>query len=246
MKFISVFFLLNISLFAVSFDEAAMQFHQKNYTTAFKSFEALALKGDPNAQYNVALMLTKGYDNIAKNHKQSFKWYKKAALLGHKESQNNLATIYFNGDHVTKDLNKALQWYKKSAQQGYVLAKFNLAIIYERNINVKNIPQAMKLFKQSADLGYVHANVHLADIYREGRSAHQDYNKSFIYYFAALEQNSAKAMYFVGLFYFYGYGVIGDKNKAKFWMKEAQKLKYKRAGIFLFNHRDEFNRAITL
>jgi TPR repeat protein len=52
--------------------------------------------------------------------------YQKAANLGHKVAQYNLALMYKNGDGIEKDLDKAIYWYEQSSKQGFQKAQNKL------------------------------------------------------------------------------------------------------------------------
>lgn len=57
-----------------------------NSPQAFSFYLQSAKQGFVEAQYNVALMFSKG-EGVGKNNDQSLFWYKKAASQGHKPSQ---------------------------------------------------------------------------------------------------------------------------------------------------------------
>jgi len=50
----------------------------------------------------------------------------------HSMSQNNLATLYENGEGVEKNLEKAVYWYNKSTEKGNEIAQYNLGSCYNR------------------------------------------------------------------------------------------------------------------
>ena len=75
--------------------------------------------------------------------------------------------------------------------------------------------------------------IKLADIYRIGSIVSQDYKKAFSLYEKAAKQNSLKSMFYLGLFYYNGFGVLKDNGKAKIWMKKAAQNGHERAKVFL-------------
>ena len=56
-----------------------------------------------------------GKNGCAKNFVEAFKYFKKAADLGLKEAQFNLAQCYDQGIGVTKNTTEAVKWYRKAA-----------------------------------------------------------------------------------------------------------------------------------
>src|SRR5207247_4375042 len=65
----------------------------------------------------------------------------KAADQGYAQAQNNLGTLYENGEGVPKDLRKAAKLYQKAADQGYALAQNNLGLLYE---NGEGVPKDLR------------------------------------------------------------------------------------------------------
>ena len=57
------------------------------------------------------------------NYTEALKCFMKAAEKGHVEAQNNLGSMYYNGNGVAQNYTEALKWYMKSAEQGLAEAK---------------------------------------------------------------------------------------------------------------------------
>lgn len=47
-------------------------------------------------------------------------------------AQDNLGTLYFNGEGVPKDYQQALRWFRLAADQGEAVAQTKIAIMYDR------------------------------------------------------------------------------------------------------------------
>ena len=88
--------------------------------------EALAERGFAPAQFSLGIAYDTG-DGVRQDHSKAVKWYRKAALQGHKRAQNNLAASYGRGEGVPQNLELALKWYQIAAQQGDPLARQNLS-----------------------------------------------------------------------------------------------------------------------
>ncbi|HEB79199.1 MAG TPA: sel1 repeat family protein, partial [Rhodospirillales bacterium] len=73
-----------------------------------------AEKGDLNAQVLLGMLYYQG-ENVVKDHKKAFRWWRAAAEKGHATAQWRLASLYYRGEGVVKNLKKALSWYEKSA-----------------------------------------------------------------------------------------------------------------------------------
>lgn len=68
------------------------------------------------------------------NPKNSTKWYRKAAKLGHGDSMYTLAICYFDGEGVTQNRKKGLYWIEQY-QEYYHLSDWQ-----KRKLTEKGIP----------------------------------------------------------------------------------------------------------
>lgn len=107
-------------------EEAKRCLNQKEYDKAVRIFQALADKGEVEAQYNLALCYDKG-QGVPQDYSKAAHWYQKAADQNLPGAQLNLALCYDKGHGVPQDYSKAVYWYEKAAAQNYDLAKKNLA-----------------------------------------------------------------------------------------------------------------------
>jgi TPR repeat protein len=125
-------------------------FAEQGYTKAQEKIrEVMADQGNAEAQYDLAVMYQKG-NNVTKNAKQAFKWYKKAAGQGHAKAQYNLAEMYQKGDGVLTDYNKALHWNQEAADQGSIEAQYKLGIMYTSS-DLKDLAKAKFWFEKVFD-----------------------------------------------------------------------------------------------
>ncbi len=54
-------------------------------------------------------------------------WYRKAADQGNADAQNNIGTLYRNGQGVKQNNAEAKVWFQKAADQGLQVAMDNLS-----------------------------------------------------------------------------------------------------------------------
>lgn len=85
----------------------------------------LAEKGDPRAQYHLAICYHYG-KGVEQDNASTFQWLSKAAEQGHPYAQNDLGTCYRDGIGVEADILKAVEWYQKAADQGVEQAEIEL------------------------------------------------------------------------------------------------------------------------
>jgi uncharacterized protein len=97
------------------------------------------------------------------------------AEQGDARAQNNLASMYFNGQGVPQDYKTAVKWYTRAAEQGDASAQFNLALMYD---NGQGVPQdyktAVKWYTRAAEQGNASAQNNLASMYFNGQGVVQD------------------------------------------------------------------------
>lgn len=127
-----------------------------------------AEQGRVEAQFNIALMLQTGR-GVAKDERQAFMWYRKAASSGDVDAQNNLAGMYLNGKGVAKDFEKAHQWFLKATLQNEPFAHHALGTMYEAGLGViKDAKKALDYYQKATKLGldykeYVESSVQDAE-----------------------------------------------------------------------------------
>ena len=78
--------------------------------------------GQTNAQFALGNMYRTGA-GIAKDSKQTVKWFKEAGKKGHAKAQFNLGAMYINGDVVNKSLKDAKYWIALANKNGHERAQ---------------------------------------------------------------------------------------------------------------------------
>jgi uncharacterized protein len=77
-------------------------------------FHSAAEKGNPEAQYKLAVMLEQGH-GTSEDFQSAFDWYSKAAKQGHAGADNNIGVMCEKGLGKPKDLKEAFNWYRKAS-----------------------------------------------------------------------------------------------------------------------------------
>ena len=78
----------------------------------------LAEQGDEKLQFKLGWSYNYGSIGLVQDHKESCKWYEKAAEQGNTAAQFRLGVMYSLGEGVTQDLIKAHMWYNISVHSG--------------------------------------------------------------------------------------------------------------------------------
>jgi hypothetical protein len=103
-----------------------------------------------------------------RDYKKAFKWYKRAAMLGHIDSMFQVGYMYENGRGVEKDTSKALKWYMRAAQFNHKSAMNNIGYLYENGEGVeKDINRAITWYEKAMMLGDDTAKNNIRRIYND-------------------------------------------------------------------------------
>ena len=94
----------------------------KRFYYAYQS----ALKGNINAQFDVAMMFGTG-SNIEKDERKAFNWLHKAAYNGHVEAKYLMGVSFKQGTGVKVQKELARYWFRKAAKAGHTKALLQLA-----------------------------------------------------------------------------------------------------------------------
>lgn len=186
-----------------------------------------------NEEDNVAAMNNLGCLETDKS--LSAEWFTKSAEKGNRVAQLNIGRYYRNGTGVEQDYAKAMDYFVKSAEQDYPDSMHEIAMMYKckQGIDEEEYPDKMiEWFKKAADKGFKPSMIELGNLYKNGTIVDQDYQLALKYFMKAAEIDKTddsqkddsykiKALYEIGTFYEYGYGVDINVHKAIYWYRKA-------------------------
>jgi len=142
-------------------------------TTALAKLRNKAEAGDPVAQNNLALYLSKQPNP---EFSEIVKWLSLAANQGYAPAQFGLGNQYVLGNGVEMNPEKALDWYHRAAEQDHPEALYRLAGMYVQGKGVAADPQAgLKWGRRAAECGHAKAQFSLGMDYYEGKLLKQDF-----------------------------------------------------------------------
>lgn len=155
-----VLFALWLMLIAVSpvglaaganFDAGVTAFRAGNYDGARRNWAPLAEAGQPQAQFNLALLYSNGL-GVARTPNTARRWFTAAADQGNVQAQYNLALMLQLGDGVERDIAAARRWYEQAARQGLASAQNNLGLMYLEGQGLPADPaRAIRWLKRAAE-----------------------------------------------------------------------------------------------
>ncbi len=134
------------------------------------------------------------------------------ALNGNAEAENMLGRMYLEGIEVTKDETQAYQYISSAAAKDYANAQYNLGRLYKYGIGCDiDFVKAMDWFEKATANGNQRAAYSLGYMHFKGFGVAQNYSKA-VYWFQ--RSTDAMAQHFLGICYYFGYGVKANEDKA--------------------------------
>ncbi|ORZ01057.1 hypothetical protein BCR43DRAFT_469494 [Syncephalastrum racemosum] len=208
----------------VCYDEGIPDVCERDQGTAFTHFMLSANRGNVDAEFQVALMLSNG-TGVPCDRTEAFQWYKNAAEKRHKMALYSLGLYYLKGlGNVPRDMGKARDCFEQAAELGVTDAMAQLAMIYLSQAT-HPVPaldrarqqqqqqwrdKAIYWFRKGAHLGNHIAQRELGKLHDAGLGVPQDYQIAFRLFEKAAGQKDALATLLLGSYYQNGHAV--DKN----------------------------------
>lgn len=184
-----------------------------------------AQKGDPNAQYDLAVSLITPippHSGPIKEGAEAAELLEKSALQGNIDAAFLLGHIYQYGTGVSKDVGQSLGWLTKAADGGHVSAMVTLGVMYRVGDGVmKNRVKARDYYAKAAEKGNNNARTSLAVMYMEGDGVHKDGGMAQTWLKRAVKDGHAPAMLAIGRLYSAKDLNLVNGPKAIYWTHQA-------------------------
>lgn len=149
-----------------SLEDGHTAFDAKQYKKAFEIWKPLSDKGDPDAQYNLALLYMNGL-GVEKNDRLALKLFTLAAQQGMADAQYNAGVMFYTGKGVYPNQKTAVAWWELAAAKGHPNAQNNLAGMYAFGYGVgKDVNKAIKWWQAAAEQGHPDAINSLIHAYK--------------------------------------------------------------------------------
>lgn len=162
-----------------------------------EEIQAKATKGDPEAQFNLAMIYLQGSVNpkVAKDSKTGLMWLERSARAGFPQAEFNMGVIYYQGtDGVQKDLVKARAWFADAAKQKDKLALFNLGVMLYRGEGIaQDYMKAKEHFEAASAQGYAEGAYNIGVMYAKGEGVKRDTIEAIAWFTIADAQGHEKA-----------------------------------------------------
>jgi localization factor PodJL len=143
------------------------------------SLRAAAAKGDPAAQYEIALRFADGR-GMPQNLNAAAQWFERAAKQGLAPAQFRLGGLYEKGLGVKKDLDAARRYYALAGEAGNAKALHNLAVLYAEGMDGKpDYQTAAQWFRKAAAFGMADSQYNLGVLYARGIGVEQNLTEAY-------------------------------------------------------------------
>jgi len=223
------------------------QFDNIDFKTVIASLKEKALAGDSASQYKLGVIYANGR-GTPQNYGEAARFYLMAALQDHPDAQNNLGSLFQNGNLGQRDSVNAYAWFTVAIQKGSKLAKNNLALI-EKELSKEHIERGKRIvaqilqshtapvyqfanidfkegiaaLKEKALAGDSVSQYALGTYYEFGRGVPQTYGEAARFYLLAALQDHPDAQNDLGALFHNGYLGQRDYVNAYAWFTVAQK-----------------------
>jgi localization factor PodJL len=188
------------------------------------NLRAAAIKGDPAAQYEVALRLADGR-GVPQDLPSAVAWFTRAAEQGLAPAQFRLGGLYEKGSGVKKDLESARRLYTAAGQAGNAKAMHNMAVLYAEGVDGKSDYQsAAKWFRKAADYGVQDSQYNLGILYARGIGVEVNLTEAYKWFTLAArdgDKDSVKKRDDIGARLDQA-SLTAARNAARIWVAEQQ------------------------
>lgn len=198
---------------------------EPNFRKAAQCYE----KADyPQADYQLGRLCVNGsLDTLPATLARGHRLFLRAAQAGNRDGMYALGYGYQQGIACEQNLDSALYWFRLLADQNDGLSLMQLAIAYEHGRGVEpDTAMAMQYYQRAGEAGVSDGYAYLGDFYRNGTSTVKaDSARAFELYqmAAAIEDDNAAGLYYVGDSYLRGIGVQKDTVLALPYFRDAIK-----------------------
>lgn len=206
----------------------------QNFDEAVTWYRSGADLGDPEAQYQLAMILGSN-DNKYHNVTKCNEYLTKAAEQNQIEASYQLGLMYAYGSNgVRRNVDKAKKYLIAACEGGYDQAMVDYATMcFEGQVLPKDLESAAKWFQVAASHFNGSAQYALGCMYGNGIYYDLDNAQAAKWFEEAAEGGEPNAQYAMGCFYYEGRGIQKDVKKAVSWFQESAERGHPGAMTFM-------------
>jgi len=226
--------------------KAYAEFKMAHYGNAHKIWQALAIRGNAEASFNLGVLYEDGL-GVSQDLSQALIHYETAAIAGGFKAQYRLGLLYFVGKSVPVDKVKAKHWLTKAAAEGDKDSIEMLKILRDTNSSQRDkafllaetayaagdYHQAANIWQRLADDNDITSRTRLAWLYEKGLGVKRNLKHAAALFRQSATDNDADAQYALAVMLRTGKGQTKDLIEAKLWLQRAAGLGHQAAALAL-------------
>ena len=167
--------------------------------------------GDPDAQYNLGVILLHGGKLL-----EAMNVLRHAYYQGHEPAGLQIGAMCMREDGRSATDEDIANWYRPIAEEGHPVAQFALAIIYEHGRGAEqSSAEAARWLRRAGKQGHCVAQAELGTMLEYGLGIERDQRESTKWLLLAAAQGSWSAHSILARKYLYGEGVEQDAEEAE-------------------------------
>lgn len=161
-----------------------------------------------------------------KTTEEAFNAYLDAAKGNSAKFMYKVGECYAEGYGCSQNFEEAFSWYKKAAEEGLDSAQHEVGKMYYEGKGVSHdIQMAKKWLREAAIKENVKSQSDLGELLYESK----EFQEAVKWLEKAANEEDAKAMYYLGICYRYGYGIQKDLDKFLYYNKKSAKKGFSKA-----------------
>ncbi|EBA02055.1 hypothetical protein RB2150_00080 [Rhodobacterales bacterium HTCC2150] len=125
----------------------------RDYATALLELTPLAEQGAAEAQYILGNLYGQG-KGVARDHRESSKFYRMAAGQAHGKAQASLGSNYWKGLGVPKDIVVAYMWFTLASANGNEPGRLGMETLEAHYMSADEISEARTLMRTCVSSNY--------------------------------------------------------------------------------------------
>lgn len=210
------------------------EFKMANYASARMIWEALAERGNAEANFNLGILYEDGL-GVPKDAARALQYFERSAEGGNQRAQYRLGLLYAAGGAVPPDPARSRKWLEAAALQGDAEAARLLAMedragahpgddAYFRaemlHVLGRN-QEAAAIWKELADAGDTRSRTRLAWLYEAGQGVPRDLERAAHLFRRSAAEGDSEAQYALAVMLQTGKGQRHNPAEAREWLRRA-------------------------
>lgn len=210
------------------------EFKMANYATARMIWEALAERGNAEANFNLGILYEDGL-GVPRDMPRALQHFERSAEGGNQRAQYRLGLLYSAGGSVPPDPARSRKWLEAAAAQGDAEAATLLAMGERAGADPRDDAyfraevlhvlgrnqEAAAIWKELAEAGDTRSRTRLAWLYEAGQGVPRDLDQAARLFRRSAQEGDPEAQYALAVMLQTGKGQKQNVAEAREWLQRA-------------------------